>query len=126
MSPINGIFIQCYLVRVTVGAGSPVLEVSLPLLGALPGYPDAAAPVSHARAEVVYAGGLVGPGQPALVILALVRVIGLDVADVVAGQLVYRSLNSEAGVRIDRIDRISIVLNLPFLDLFLPFTIYLN
>ena len=121
MSPINGIFIQCYLVRVTVGAGSPVLEVSLPLLGALPGYPDAAAPVSHARAEVVYAGGLVGPGQPALVILALVRVVRLDVADVVAGQLVYRSLNSEAGVRIDRIDRISIVLNLPFLDLFLPF-----
>ena len=117
----NGIFIQCYLVRVTVGAGSPVLEVSLPLLGALPGYPDAAAPVSHARAEVVYAGGLVGPGQPALVILALVRVVRLDVADVVAGQLVYRSLNSAAGVRIDRIDRISIVLNLPFLDLFLPF-----
>ena len=117
----NGIFIQCYLVRVTVGAGSPVLEVSLPLLGALPGYPDAAAPVGHARAEVVYAGGLVGPGQPALVILALVRVVRLDVADVVAGQLVYRSLNSAAGVRIDRIDRISILLNLPFLDLFLPF-----
>ena len=69
----------------------------------------------------MYAGGLVGPGQPALVILALVRVVRLDVADVVAGQLVYRSLNSAAGVRIDRIDRISIVLNLPFLDLFLPF-----
>ena len=50
----------------------------------------------------MYAGGLVGPGQPALVILALVRVIRLDVADVVAGQLVYRSLNSEAGVRIDQ------------------------
>ena len=118
MSPINGIFIPCYLVRVTVGAGSPVLEVSLPLLGALPGYPDAAAPVSHARAEVVYAGGLVGPGQPALVILALVRVVRLDVADVVAGQLVYRSLNSEAGVRIDSINSVE---TCPFLDLFLPF-----
>ena len=116
----NGIFIQCYLVRVTVGAGSPVLEVSLPLLGALPGYPDAAAPVSHARAEVVYAGGLVGPGQPALVILALVRVVRLDVADVVPGQLVYRSLNSEAGVR-KRMVNINSVETCPFLDLFLPF-----
>ena len=94
--PHNGIT-QCYLVRVTVGAGPPVLEVSLPLLGALPGYPDAAAPVGDARAEVVDAGGLVGPGQPALVILALVRVVRLDVADVVPGQLVYRSLNIAAG-----------------------------
>ena len=116
--PHNGICTPCYLVRVTVGAGSPVLEVSLPLLGALPGYPDAAAPVGHARAEVVYAGGLVGPGQPALVILALVRVVRLDVADVVAGQLVYRSLNSEAGVRIDSINSVE---TCPFLDLFLPF-----
>ena len=116
--PHNGIFTQCYLIRVTVGAGSPVLEVPLPLLGALPGYPDAAAPVGDARAEVVDAGGLVGPGQPALVILALVRVVRLDVADVVPGQLVYRSLNIAAGVSMVNINSVK---TCPFLDLFLPF-----
>ena len=68
----------------------------------------------------MYAGGLVGPGQPALVILALVRVVRLDVADVVAGQLVYRSLNSAAGVR-KRMVNINSVETCLFLDLFLLF-----
>ena len=80
------------LVGVTVGARPPVLQVSPPVLGALPGYPDAAPPVGHARAEVVDARGLVGPGQPPLVVLPLVRVVGLDVADVMPGQFVYGSL----------------------------------
>ena len=64
------------------------------------------------------AGGLVGPGQPALVILALVRVVRLDVADVVPGQLVYRSLNIAAGVSMVNINSVE---TCPFLDLFLPF-----
>ena len=82
------------LIRVTVGAGPPVLQVSSPVLGALPGYPDAAASVGHARAEVVDARGLVGPGQPSLVVLPLVRVIGLDVPDVMPGQFIYGSLKT--------------------------------
>ena len=80
------------LIGVTVGARPPVLQVSPSVLGALPGYPDAAASVGHACAEVVDARGLVGPGQPPLVVFPLVRVIGLDVSDVMPGQFIYGSL----------------------------------
>ena len=83
---------QSDLVGVTVGARPPVLQVSSPVLGALPGYPDAAASVGHAGAEVVDARGFVGPGQPPLVVFPLVRVIGLDVSDVMPGQFIYGSL----------------------------------
>ena len=92
MSPLH--LSRADLIRVTVGAGPPVLQVSSPVLGALPGYPDAAASVGHARAEVVDARGLVGPGQPSLVVLPLVRVIGLDVPDVMPGQFIYGSLKT--------------------------------
>ena len=85
---------QTDLIRVTVGARPPVLQVSSPVLGALPGYPDAAASVGHTCAEVVDARGLIGPSQPPLVVLPLVRVIGLDVSDVMPGQFIYSSLKT--------------------------------
>ena len=59
----------CDLIRVTVGAGSPVLQVSLPLLSTLPRYPDTAAPVGHTGREVVDRRGLVSAGQPPLIVL---------------------------------------------------------
>ncbi len=77
-----------YLVGITVGGWPPVLEVSLLVLGHRPGDPDGGAAVGHAGGEVVDGGGLVEAGQAALVVLALVRVVGLDVADVVAGEAV--------------------------------------
>ena len=80
------------LIGVTVGARPPVLQVSPSVLGALPGYPDAAASVGHAGAEVMDARGLVGSRQPPLIVLPLVRIVSLDVSDVMSGQFIYGSL----------------------------------
>merc|ERR1712045_830944 len=75
-------------VRVAVAARPPVLQVAVTLLRALSRYPDAAAPVGHTSAEVVDAGGLVQPSQTPLIVLALVGIVGLDVPDVMLGEVV--------------------------------------
>ena len=93
-SKLSSLYSQTDLIRVTVGTRSPVLQVSSPVLGALPGYPDAAASVGHTCAEVVDTRGLVGPSQPPLVVLPLMRVIGLDVSNVMPGQFIYGSLKT--------------------------------
>merc|ERR1719150_3634922 len=80
-------------VRVTVAGGSPVLQVSVALLGNVPGDPDAAAPVGHPGTEVVDAGGLVQTSQSPLVVLAIVGVVGHDVSLVVPGEAVYGLLD---------------------------------
>ena len=77
-----------YLVWVTVGGRPPVLQVAFPLLGHATGDADGAAAVGHPGGEVVDGGGLVQAGQAALVVVALMGVVGLDVADVVAGEAV--------------------------------------
>ena len=102
----------CNLVRVTVGAGSSVLQIPLPLLCTLPGYPDTAPPVGDTSREVVNRRGLVGAGQPSLIVLnrknnisewrgegrrrsahlALVRIVSLDMSDVMPGEFVNGSL----------------------------------
>merc|ERR1719278_2028825 len=54
---------------------------------------DLAAPVGNPGREVVDGGGLVSSGQPTLVVLALVGVVGLDVSHMVPGKLVNGCLN---------------------------------
>ena len=56
-------------VGITVAGRSPVLQISVALLGHVPGDPDAAAPVGHPGTEVVDAGGLVQTSQSPLVVL---------------------------------------------------------
>merc|ERR1719486_1432503 len=80
-------------VRDAVAARPPVLQVAVTLLRALPRYPDAAASVGHAGAEVVDAGSLVQPSQTPLVVLALIGIVGLDVPDVMLGEVVDGGLD---------------------------------
>ena len=117
---------KTHRVGVAVAAWPSVLQVSITLLGHLPGDPDAAAPVGDAGGEVVDGGGLVSPGQPSLVVLALtervmsvlihsnsgrltlVGVVGLDVPHMVPGEFV--------NCRLDRLNKTCCILKLSLLS----------
>ena len=73
-----------YLVRIAIRTGSPVFQVTFPVLRALSGYSNAASSVGHPSTEVVDARGLIGPGKSPLIVLALVRIIRLDMSDMMS------------------------------------------
>jgi len=81
------------LIRIAVGGGSAIFQVAFAVFGHVPWNPDGAAPVGDSGGEVVNGGGFVEAGETTLVVLALVGVVGLDVANVVAGQLVDGGLD---------------------------------
>ena len=60
-----------YLIGVTVGRRPPVLQVSLPVFGHVPGYSDGAAAISNASREIVNRRRLMETSQPTLVVFAL-------------------------------------------------------
>ena len=80
-------------VGIAVAARSPVLEVALVGLGDTAWNTDADVAVGDAAAEVVDAAGLALAGKPALVVLALARVVRLDVLLVPLAQLLDRLLD---------------------------------
>ena len=60
-----------YLIGVTVGRRPPVLQVSLPVFGHVPGYSDGAAAIGNASREIVNRRRLMETSQPTLVVFAL-------------------------------------------------------
>ncbi len=93
------------LIRVTVGRGSPVLEVALTLLSNTTWNSDRTATIGHAGTEVVDGGCLVESGQPALVIFSLIRVVRFDVANVMARQLVNGLLDLGEAALLTHLER---------------------
>merc|ERR1719452_14097 len=82
-----------HAVRVAVAGGPPVLQVPISLSRDLPGDADAASTVSHPRREVVDRRGFVTSGKSSFVVFSLIRIILLDMTDVVLAQLVDGLLN---------------------------------
>lgn len=81
------------LVRITIGGWSTIFKVAFVVFGHVPWNADGAASVGDSGREVVNGGCFMETGKTTLVVLALVGVIGLDVTNVMAGQLVNGCLN---------------------------------
>lgn len=77
-----------HLVRIAIGRRSPIFEVAASFFGHVPRDANRATAVGYTRRKIVNRAGFVQTSQPTFVVFALVRVIGLDVADVMAGQFV--------------------------------------
>jgi len=76
-------------VGVTVGRGSPVLQVPFLVLPHVARYTYACPTVCHARGEVVNAARLMSASEASFVVLAVLRVVLSDVSVMLGGQLLY-------------------------------------
>merc|ERR1719228_2668971 len=82
-----------HLVGVAVRGRSSILQVAVTLLCHVPRDPDTAASVGHTGREVVDGGRLVGSSQTSLIVLSFLRIVCLDVSDVMFGQSVNGIFN---------------------------------
>ena len=82
-----------YLIRVAVGRGSPVLQISTSFLGYISWDANGATAVGYSCWKIVNRGSLVEPRQSSFIVLALVGVVCFDVSNMMSRKLVNSSFD---------------------------------
>jgi len=85
-------------VRIAVGRRSAIFQISAFLLSTISWNSNGAATIGHTSREIVNGRSLMKTSQTPLVILAFIGVIGLDVADMVSGELVNGLLDGNQAI----------------------------
>jgi len=80
----------CHLIRIGVGSRTTIFEVTLSLFGYRTRHANTAAAVGNTGREIVNRRRFAAAGQTALVVLAFVRIVRLDMFDVTLGQFLDR------------------------------------
>ena len=112
-----------YLVRVTIGGGTSVLEVAATLFRHISRDPNGAASISHARRKVMDRGCLVLTRQPPFIVLALVRIICLDVTYMVSGQFINGTFDFRQSILFTHFQRRKICVSSGTISCTIPFSL---
>ena len=83
----------CNLVRIAVGRWSSVFKISLSVFSDTSWDTNGAASVSYTSTEVVDWGSFMKTSQTSFVVLSFIRIISLDMTNVMPGQFINGSFN---------------------------------
>ena len=82
-----------YLVRIAVGGWSTIFQISTFILSYSPRNTNRASSVGNPSTEIMDGWGFMKSRQPSFVVFSFVRIVGLDVTNVMPGKLVDGALN---------------------------------
>lgn len=120
---IFGYETNSYLVRVTIGGGTSVLEVATTLFRHIPRDPNGAASIGHARWKIMDRGCLMLTRQPPFIVLSLVWIIRLDVTYVVSGKFINGTFNFWQSILFTHFQRRKICVSSGTISCTIPFSL---
>ena len=112
-----------YLVRVTIGGGTSVLEVAATFFRHISRDPNGAASIGHARGKIMDRRCLMLTRQPPFIVLALVRIICLDVTYMVSGKFINGTFDFRQSVLFTHFQRRKICVSSGTTSCTIPFSL---